>query len=125
MYKFGRRSLKSLYTCDNRLVTIANKAIQHVDFTVLQGFRPQEEQDAAFANGASSVRWPNGKHNIFPSLAFDVAPYPIDWEDIRGFNILAGKIFAAAEEIHVTLRWGGFWEDPFDPGHFEIVEDAK
>jgi hypothetical protein len=122
MPHFGARSKTALGTCDPRLVEIATLTIRHFDFTVLEGFRAPELQQAAYESGASSVQ--KGKHNVFPSLAFDLAPYPIEWHNIPRFCILAGYIFEASYEVGVTLRWGGFWQHPFDPGHFEITDKA-
>ena len=122
MPQFGYRSRTALSTCDERLQIIARHVIVVFDFTVLEGFRAIELQQAAYESGASSVQ--KGKHNVWPSQAFDLAPYPIDWHDLARYNILAGHIADAAYEVKVNIRWGGFWSQPFDPGHFEIVESA-
>jgi hypothetical protein len=42
------------------------------------GFRGETEQNAAYARGASGVKWPHGAHNKTPSRAVDAYPpnYP-------------------------------------------------
>lgn len=99
------------------------------DCTVIQGHRGQEEQDQAYRTGRSQVKWPHGKHNASPSLAADVAPYPIDWRDIRRFDHFAGFVKGVAAEMGLTIRWGGDWDSDHDLKdqrfndlvHFELV----
>lgn len=126
MPSFGKRSLTALATCDPRLVAVAKDAIQTFDFTVLEGHRGQAAQEAAVAAGLSKCHWPQSMHNADPSRAFDLAPYPIDWEDIPRFVALADHILVVAERLGIALRWGGlFWggthEHPTDAGHFEVA----
>ena len=135
MFKFSKASLAQLATCDERLQRVAKRAIEVVDFTVVEGFRPKEKQDIAVAKGLSKVRWPFGKHNKSPSLAVDLAPYPIDWREEekarQRFCVLAGVMLMAAKIEGVTLRWGGDWDRDMDTRderfrdlpHFEVVEE--
>ena len=134
MPAFSPRSLEHLATCDERLQRVARRAIQVMDFTVVEGHRGQEAQDIAVAKGLSQVPWPKGKHNRTPSLAMDCAPYPIDWsngENARQrFVLLAGVMLMAAHVEGVTLRWGGDWDSDRDTRderfrdlpHFEVLE---
>lgn len=113
MPKFSQRSLDQLATCDERLQKIAHKAIEIIDFTVIEGHRGKEAQDAAFAKGMTQVHWPLGKHNSMPSMAMDIAPYPIDFSDKRGalerFVFLHGIIHAIAHDLGITIRHGIDW----------------
>jgi peptidoglycan L-alanyl-D-glutamate endopeptidase CwlK len=110
---------------------------QLMDFTILQGHRGEVEQTAAVKSGASKVPWPNSKHNAYPSLAVDIAPYPIRWGNlgdpdrikaIGAFYKLAGIVLATARERKIEVRWGGDWNmngDIFDQNfddlpHFEL-----
>ncbi len=43
MYKFSKTSLKHLNECDDRLILIANKAIERIDFSIIDGARTEEE----------------------------------------------------------------------------------
>ena len=102
-----------------------------MDFTVLQGTRSKEEQDDLFAKGLSKVRYPNSKHNTVPSLAVDLAPYPIDWKDSIAFSHLAGIVRSCAADFGHGGRWGGDWDNDgesndqsfMDIGHFELLRD--
>lgn len=130
MPQFSKLSEQRLSTCDARLQRLLREAIKNVDFTVIYGHRTQEDQDDAFRQGASTLRWPKSKHNKQPSLAVDIAPYPIDWSDTARFARLAGYIERIAEEQGVKIRWGGDWNDNYrtkderlvDMPHIELVD---
>lgn len=114
MPHFSKRSAAQLATCHPDLQWVLEEAIRHIDFTVLEGHRDKDAQNAAVADGKSKVRWPNGKHNSKPSLAVDIAPYPIDWKNWRRFDYLAGYIMGIASQMGITLRWGGDWDSDHD-----------
>ncbi|GIW77867.1 MAG: peptidase [Phycisphaerae bacterium] len=130
MPSFSRISLERLETVDPRLREVLEEAIKHFDFTVLCGHRGKEEQNRLYSSGRTKVMWPDSKHNTYPSLAVDVAPYPIDWGDRERFYYLAGLIMGIAASKGLRLRWGGDWDmdGKFDDNrfddlpHFEIVE---
>lgn len=130
MPQFGRRSLERLSQCDERLQRILQRAIKLYDFTILTGHRTEEEQNKAYSQGASKLQWPHSQHNNLPSLAVDVAPWPIDWYDKNRFFFLAGVLLTLAKEEGVELRWGGDWDGDRDfkdqtfndLPHFEIKE---
>ena len=138
MPTFSNLSAQRLATCDPRLQLLVNEAIKYVDFTVLCGHRTEEEQNEAFMKGASKKQWPDSKHNKFPSVAVDLAPWfpdvKIDWKDIAAFARLAGYIQRIADEKGIKIRWGGDWDgdwrtagnDPderfLDAPHIELVE---
>ena len=132
MPKFSDRSLHRLTTCHTDIRRVLHKAIERgPDFTILCGHRDQEEQDKAFAEGKSQLRYPRSKHNKLPSLAVDIAPYPIDWNDLNRFRFLAGYVLGIAAGMDVGLRWGGDWDRDYeekderfrDMPHFEILSD--
>jgi peptidoglycan L-alanyl-D-glutamate endopeptidase CwlK len=125
------RSLENLSLVDIRLRGVIEQAIEVVDFSVLEGHRGPDRQDEMFRTGQSKLQWPDSKHNSLPSLAVDLAPYPIDWEDTERFVFLAGVVFTIAIQNGIDLRWGGDWDgdgsmmdETFrDYVHFELVED--
>ena len=129
MPQLSDKSKLLLSECDVRLQGICESAIEIMDFTVITGHRGQAEQDADFAAGRSKLKWPNGKHNSSPSMAVDIAPYPLDWNDLPRFYLLAGIMQAIAHMRGIGLRWGGDWNGDFnlkdnkfqDIGHFEII----
>ena len=80
------RSIERLETCDQRLVAVVNEVVKHFDCTILEGWRSEEDQNEAFRTGKSKLKYPEGKHNKQPSFAVDVAPYPVDWENLDRFR---------------------------------------
>jgi peptidoglycan L-alanyl-D-glutamate endopeptidase CwlK len=135
MAKFGKRSKEYLRRVDHRLRAIMTMAIEIVDFTIISGYRGQEEQDDLVRRGLSKKEYPFSKHNQDPSLAVDVAPYfaewpHIRWEDDESFIFLAGVIRACAYRLQYKIRWGGDWDSDgdqhdqtfMDLGHFELEE---
>ena len=129
MANFGDRSTANLATCRPELVRVAQIVIVHFDFAVICGQRGREEQERAFLEGYSKVHWPESKHNTEPlSEAFDLAPYPIDWDDRDRFVLLAGHVLQAGYEAGIEIVWGGDWnrnniikDERFqDLGHFQL-----
>jgi hypothetical protein len=111
MPSFGRHSESRLRTCHPDLQRVMRAAIATgPDFSILCGHRGKIEQDAAVAAGLSKTPFPTSKHNAEPSLAVDIAPYPIDWSDQGRFVELAHHVLAVAAEMGVSLRWGGDWD---------------
>jgi len=109
MYRFSKRSLENLATCDEQIQLILRQAIQRIDFAVICGHRNKDDQEKAFLSGNSQLHFPQSAHNDFPSMAVDIAPYPIDWENIRRFKVLKKIIFEEAEKLGIDLVWGGDW----------------
>ena len=109
MPSFGKRSLAALATVHPDLRRVAMRAILTYDFTVLCGSRGRVEQERAFAAGNSFARFGQSPHNYTPALAFDAAPYPIDWNNELRFRELGKHIKAAAEAEGVSITWGGDW----------------
>ena len=130
MPSFGDRSRAKLDTCHKDLQELCELVIETYDFTVLEGHRSNERQEELFRQGKSKLRAGKSKHNRSPSIAVDIAPYPIDWDNASRFYLLAGFMFQAAHDLGVTLRWGGDWDRDWDHAdqsfmdlpHFEIVE---
>lgn len=119
---FSSQSEARLKQCDQRLQEILRTVIQDYDFSVLCGYRSKDKQDEAYANGRSKLRYPNSKHNTLPSLAVDIAPYPIDWDDIERFHELAGRVLEAAHLLDIPIEWGGHWKTFKDYPHYQIAE---
>jgi peptidoglycan L-alanyl-D-glutamate endopeptidase CwlK len=114
MYKFSQRSKERLLTCHPDIIRVMKEVIKGVDCTILEGHRPQEKQDDVYSKGLSKVKWPHSKHNASPSLAVDVAPYPIDWNDTQRFYYFGGYVLGVADQLGVNLRWGGDWDGDND-----------
>jgi len=131
MPKFSKNSLKHLSEAHPKLQKIFNEVIKHYDCVVIEGHRPQQEQNEVFKAGKSKVQWPNSKHNTTPSMAVDVCPYPIVWTDTKSFYFLGGYVKAVADMLNIKIRWGGDWngnnifsDQTFnDLPHFELHPD--
>ena len=117
MPHFSDLSKSRLIGCDEPLQVVCNEVILYFDVSVIWGQRGQEAQDEAYGNGYSQKKWPYSLHNRIQSLAVDLVPYPIDYNDIERFCLMSGYVLCIAAQKNVSLRWGGTWGDY---GHFEI-----
>lgn len=126
---FSANSINQLSTCHPELQRLFYEVIKHRDCSVTEGFRNKEKQNEAYAKGNSDKKWPDGKHNKYPSLAVDVYPYPIDYTDKERFYNFAGFVQGVAEMLDIKIRWGGDWDGDndlhdqklMDLVHFELI----
>ena len=107
MAKLGKRSLSRLEGVDPRLVTLCHAVVKDFDITVIEGKRDLETQKKYVKEGKSKTL--KSKH--LEGRAIDIAPYPVDWENLARFNYLAGMMFAYAHMMGVKLRWGNDWNN--------------
>lgn len=135
MPHFSAESLHHLESCHRDLRKIFEHVIRTFDCKVICGHRPQQAQDALYMEGKTQVKWPDSNHNTKPSMAADVVPYPIDWDDRDRFHLFGGYVLATAENLRrrgvIThrVRWGGDWDQDTqvkdnnfdDLPHFELV----
>jgi peptidoglycan LD-endopeptidase CwlK len=127
---FSQKSLERLSTCHEDLQKVFSKVIETYDCTVTCGHRNKEDQDDAFRTGHSKLKFPMSKHNSYPSMAVDVVPCPVDWQDKNRFMHFAGFVLATAIGMNIKLRCGidfngdfNFKNDSFfDAPHFELGE---
>ena len=150
-YKLSVTSLKRLEGVKKSLKNVVLRAIEisEVDFTVLEGVRTKEQAYINYGKGRTAaqlqakgvptkyaqpklakVTWLNNplgsKH--MTGDAVDLAPYPIDWNDLKRFDQVAEAMFKAAKELNVPIRWGADWDNDgifrekgeTDSPHFEI-----
>lgn len=130
MAYFGVQSLDRLATCDELLQRLFKEVVLYYDCSVLCGERNEEDQNAAYHEGRSQVQYPDSMHNSSPSLAVDVAPYPIDWNDTKRFYHFIGFVTATAIAMDIPIRSGGDWDSDMDLNdqtfmdlvHFELVQ---
>jgi peptidoglycan L-alanyl-D-glutamate endopeptidase CwlK len=133
----GVYSNSQLDTCHPKLQKLIREVdkrlrrhAQSWDITVLCGHRGREAQDKAFEEKKSTKQWPDSKHNLLPSTAVDIAPYPVDWKDTARFARLAGYVQAVADELGIEIRWGGDFDGDsrtndekfVDMPHFELTQ---
>ncbi len=131
MARFGNRSKKQLATCHEDIQAVLNEAIKDYDFSILEGHRTQDKQESYYAIGRTTklnsgiITNCDGvkrksRHQSLPSIACDIAPYPIDWSDIPRFQAMAQVVLKAAEILGIDLEWGGHWKSPIDYPHFQL-----
>lgn len=134
MRKWGKASKKHYDTLDHRLQVVMDRVLHEVaDVSIVCGFRREAEQNDLFDLGRSRVRFPNSKHNHYPSVAVDFQPYPmpqLDNELWAALAYIAGRAIQIGIEEGIALRWGGDWDrdgdltdNRFDDlFHLEIME---
>ena len=119
MYKFGKSSEDRLESVHPDLVKVCRRMLGYgiLDATVVQGRRSQEDQDRAFREGKSKLKYPQSRHNSNPSEAVDIAPFingKVSWNS-QHCLVLAGLMLAAASELGIKVRWGGNWDCDGEP----------
>ena len=135
MPKFSQASFSKLSTCHPDLQALFYEVIKYFDCSIIEGYRNAEEQETAFDAGNSKLHWPHGKHNSQPSMAVDVAPYPLDWKNNKRMYWFAGYVMGIAQKLKDEgkmehgVRYGGDWDSDKDIEdqtfrdlvHFELV----
>jgi len=157
-FSFGQQSRDSLSTVHPAMRGICCNALEisPVDITVLEGARTPERQTALYAQGrttaellADGVTGVQGKPDLAKvtwtlksahipdasgfSRAVDLAPWPIDWDDLARFDQMALAMLRSASALGVRLRWGADWDGDgklrergeSDSPHFELVQPIR
>lgn len=140
MPKFSQTSFSRLATCHLDLQILFYEVIRHFDCSILEGHRGEEAQEKAFREKRTTLSWPNSSHNRIPSLAVDVAPYPVDLsnspKNISRFYFFAGHVLGLSLQLYASgkithhVRWGGDWDGDKDITdqsfndllHYELLE---
>ena len=109
MFKLGKRSIERLQGVHPDLVRVVERAIDltPVDFTVLEGLRSPERQQTLVASGASQTL--NSRH--ITGHAVDLGAWvdnQVDWSWPL-YAKIANAMKAAANELGVSIVWGGDW----------------
>lgn len=143
-FRLSQASLAKLEGVDPDLVRVVRRAIEltKVDFKVVQGLRTKEEAWANWGKGRTvaqlsaagvparyaqptlaKVTWlrdPLGSKHI-RGKAVDLLPAPYDWKDIDHFRAVNIAMQAAADELGVSVEWGGDWASSKDFPHWEVA----
>ena len=140
MPKYSKSSMDKLKTCHPDLITLFLYVIKYYDCKILYGHRSSSLQFKLYTQGREfkDDKWvminkrnvvtfkdrknKKSKHNFDPSLAIDVAPYPIpDWnkqkEDFyhfAGWALGIATMLKAYGEIERNIIFGGDWDDDRD-----------
>jgi peptidoglycan LD-endopeptidase CwlK len=120
MAKFSKRSLDNLNTCDERLVELFSAVVKKMDCTILEGHRSPERQAQLFSEGKTKTL--SSKHNKVPSMAVDVMPYPIHWDDLIKQRKFALLVYQTAMDMGTRVKWGGSFTTFYDGPHWELIE---
>lgn len=136
MPSFSKRSDFFVSTCHPDLQCILYEAIKLIDFSVIDGARDEETQNAKFRDGLSQLKYPNSRHNSIPSMAVDIAPYPINFDNRERFSYFSGFMMGLAYRLYEEgkishkVRWGGDFKGEikdtdvqagWDLGHLELI----
>ena len=134
-YAFSSRSLEKLNSCHGDLILLMTEALADPecpsDMSVLEGHRGEDRQNQMVEEGKSQLPWPRSRHNSFPSMAVDVAPYGggISW-DWEHYHPMAEHIKAVWQRLQMDgktsgqheLEWGGDWSSFQDGPHWQLNE---
>lgn len=146
-FVFSKLSLSRLLNVDPRMVQVVKRALEksEIDFMVVEGLRTREQMMINYGKGRTAaqctakgvpakyaqpglakVTWLsnpfNSKHGDQGEgfgAAVDLAPYPLDWNDISKFKKIAEAMKAASKELSIPIVWGGDWSKKDYP-HFEL-----
>ena len=117
------KSLDRLKQCHPDLIRLIMRVDEIYPTHVICGYRGEEDQNKAFNEKKSQLKFPNSKHNKKPSLAVDVVSgngKVIAWSDLKSFEILSLTIEAIAEEMDIKIRLGRDFKFKDWP-HIELV----
>jgi peptidoglycan LD-endopeptidase CwlK len=105
-------SLERLKQCHPDLIKLIMRVDEIYPVHVICGYRNEEDQNRAFAEKRSKLKFPNSKHNKKPSLAVDVVPDPdrnpktISWVDLKAFQIMTYAIESVADDLGIKIKLG-------------------
>ena len=118
MPRFSRRSLAVAATTDRQLQVLFAVVVLCHDCTILPdgGLRTPEQQLELYQAGASKTL--DSYH--LTGRAIDVAPWPIDFDDIDGFKEFAVYVKSVAKELGIGVEWGGDWPTFKDYCHWQL-----
>lgn len=141
MFSFGTSSEKKLATVDPDLVKVARLVLSWgvYDFTIVWGWRSDQQQMDAFLSGNSKKKT-GSYHQVTKdgkpfAQAIDFAPWVnggIPWKDTHAFAVLGGMMIAAGEQLGIPVVYGGDWDmdglttdqSLMDWGHFQKKHPA-
>ena len=117
-YSLGTRSKQNLSGVHPDLVAVVKLAITitEQDFTVIEGIRNINRQRELVKAGKSTTM--NSRH--ITGHAVDMVPWPVDWNDLERFEVMAEAMKQAADELDIPIVWGGDWKSFYDAPHFEL-----
>jgi peptidoglycan L-alanyl-D-glutamate endopeptidase CwlK len=134
MPQFNKTSQEKLLSCHSDLQRLFEEVNKRYECIILEGHRNNKKQDELYHQGKSKLKAGMSKHNKFPSLAIDAAPYSkeephINWNDKTKFYHFVGYVKATADQMRIKIRCGADWDGDndltdqtfFDLVHFELI----
>lgn len=109
----SEKSKEKLSTCSEPLIDLVEAVSRHYPIQVIEGHRNKEKQDEAYEKGFSKLKYPESKHNSFPSLAVDLAPLidgKIDWNNKKQWYHFVGFVEGMAAALGIQVRSGADWD---------------
>lgn len=119
-FHLSKRSLSRLDGVHPHLVTVVQRAIEitEIDFGVSEGLRTEKRQRLLVASGASTTM--NSRH--LTGHAVDLVAYigsRIAWDWPLYYKI-AEAMKHSADELNISIEWGGDWKKFKDGPHFQL-----
>lgn len=102
----GSKSLSRLEGVDSRLTALCHAVVKDFDITIIEGTRTLKTQKKYVKEGKSKTL--KSKH--LQGRAVDIAPYPVDWDNLARFYYLAGMMKSYGYSMGFKIRWGGDWD---------------
>lgn len=118
-FSFGKSSRAEMHKMHPDLINVLELSIKRTeqDFTIFDGYRSAEDQNALYRRGASQIDGYKriGKHQVQKDgyvHAADLVPWISggavwDWNAIY---VIADAVVSSARDLEVELRWGGCWQ---------------
>lgn len=120
MRKFSKRSKDNLRGVHPDLVRVIKEALQRTpyDFIVIDGLRTKAEQALLVKKGKSKTM--NSRH--LTGHAVDLLPIGPDGPAFSWplYHKMAPVVKDVAQELGVSLEWGGDWKTFPDGPHFQL-----
>lgn len=114
----NKTSLLKLSTCHPDIQKLAKAVNEVFPIQCICGERTEADQNKAFINGYSKLKFPHSKHNInkeknrLQSHAGDFVPDPdnnpktLDWNDIEAFELMCSIFEQKAKALKIKIRLG-------------------
>lgn len=123
MPKLSASSQKRLDAAHPILKKLFTAVALEANITILDSQRGRAAQERAFVLGNSRAHFGQSAHNWSPALAMDVAPYPVNWDNIQRFKDLGVivKRIAAKQGVADKIKWGATFKGLADYPHWEVT----
>lgn len=120
-FKLSQKSLSKLEGLHPDLVKVVKRAIEltDCDFTVIEGLRTKQRQAQLLKEKKTTTM--NSRH--LTGHAVDLAAWvdgTVSW-DWKHYYKIAEAVKHAAQELEVSIEWGGDWKKLKDGPHFQLT----